>query len=971
MQNHQSISQLAAHVPLDRLYALLDAVDLPPEDAGSVLFADLAGFTPLTERLMRVFGARRGAEELTQLLDHVYERLIESVHRHGGSVISFSGDAITCWFPGRDPLPAIACGLAMQAAMAPFAAYQLAPDQLVALKLKVAIAGGLVQRFVIGDPAVQLIDILAGSPLGRLAALELLAGSGDVIVDQQLVGPLHASLAIEEWRSADAGVQGAIVTAVRPAAPLDGHAPALPPDLPAGLAQWVAPGVLARLQDQQQPFLTELRPTIAVFVSFSGVSDYDLPAQAELDAYIRWVQQILLRYAATLIQVSVGEKGNYLYASFGAPLAHEDDAIRAVRAALELRDSPHAVQTARIGIAEGIARTGVYGSATRRTYGVLGDAVNLAARLMQAAQPGQILANDQVWSTTGDQFQWDLLPQLTVKGKQAPLLVASLRGPVAESVQGSLGMLVGRVAELGTMQARLELARQGSGQVLAITGEAGIGKSRLTREAPLMLGDSSVVLIGATQSYATASPYLGWTPIWRAIFGVAPADPLDANLARVRAALERLAPGRLPLLPLLASVLSLPIPDTDLTRTLEPNVRKERLEALLAASLRAYAAELIASGRCLLLVLEDLHWIDVLSADLLLHLTPLIADLPVAVIVTARPTAEAAPLLDALGALAHASAIALGELSPDAVSALLSARLQSGGHERLVAQVQARANGNPFYVEELISYLITDDAPIDERYGWQERDLPTGLHRLVLSRIDRLDERQQRVLKTASVLGGSFPRRWLWESYPALGAADQIQADLDALQRSDLLAAADDPEWCRFKHAITREVTYESLGRSARAQLHEQCATYLEHGQPGGEEPLDLLAYHYEQSRNDAKAVVYLARNAARAMRLFANQAAADQYRRAIQRAGQATPPLPSPRSRAALGSGGVAWPARPWSAGWARSTPRWPSSTRPWLASTSPWPRCRRTPCWRGPRSPSSRPTCWCGRPASTRRSR
>jgi adenylate cyclase len=470
MQNHRSASQLAAHVPLDRLYALLGAPDLPPEADGSVLFADLAGFTPLTERLLRTFGARRGAEELTQLLDLVYERLIASVQRHGGSVIGFSGDAITCWFSGDDARPALACGLAMQQAMASFAAYQLAPDQLVALTLKVALASGRVQRFVVGDPTVQLIDILAGEPLGRLAALEPLVRSGEVIVDRLMAARLHASLTVQEWRADASGEQGAIVTAVRTAAPLDVHAPALPPDLPAGIEQWVAPGVLARLHDQQQPFLTELRPTIAVFVSFSGASEYDLPAQAELDRYIRWVQQILLRYEATLIQVSIGEKGNYLYASFGAPLAHEDDSIRAVRAAIELRDSPHAVRTERIGIAEGIARSGVYGSTSRRTYGVLGDAVNLAARLMQAASPGQILASDQVWSATGDHVQWDILPPLTVKGKQTPLLVASLGGSRATPSQPALGALVGRTAELEAMRARLELARHGAGQVAGWPG---------------------------------------------------------------------------------------------------------------------------------------------------------------------------------------------------------------------------------------------------------------------------------------------------------------------------------------------------------------------------------------------------------------------------------------------------------------------------------------------------------------------
>ena len=164
------MNHLLTHLPMDRLQALLSGRELPRHSTGTLVFADIAGFTPLTERLMRSLGSRRGAEELTQLLDLVYDPLITLVHAYGGSVIGFSGDAITTWFPDPDPRPAMACGLAMQQAMADLAASP-PTGQPITLKLKVCIARGPVQRMVVGDPAIQLIDVLAG-PTASAAFIE-------------------------------------------------------------------------------------------------------------------------------------------------------------------------------------------------------------------------------------------------------------------------------------------------------------------------------------------------------------------------------------------------------------------------------------------------------------------------------------------------------------------------------------------------------------------------------------------------------------------------------------------------------------------------------------------------------------------------------------------------------------------------------------------------------------------------------
>jgi class 3 adenylate cyclase len=178
------------YLPMDRRQAIAEGRELPDRAEGSALFADISGFTPLAEALAVQLGSQRGVEELTHQLNRVYEALIVQVHRYGGSVIGFVGDAITCWFDGDDGLRATACALAMQRAIAPFAEIEVMSGITAALTIKVGIANGPVRRFRVGDPRIQYIDTLAGDTLRRMSLAEGLArrGAGEVVLDGDGVG---------------------------------------------------------------------------------------------------------------------------------------------------------------------------------------------------------------------------------------------------------------------------------------------------------------------------------------------------------------------------------------------------------------------------------------------------------------------------------------------------------------------------------------------------------------------------------------------------------------------------------------------------------------------------------------------------------------------------------------------------------------------------------------------------------------
>src|SRR5215212_1647980 len=323
------------YIPMDRRQALAQGQELPTTAWGAALFADISGFTPLTEALVRELGPRRGAEELTRQLDLIFSDVIAEVDRYRGSVIGFAGDAITCWFDGDDGRRAVACALAIQQVMQQIGTLATPSGAVVTLAIKVAVTVGPVRRFQVGDPAVQRIDALGGTTLYRMADAEHQAQKGDVVVGAEVVTNLGALLSVREWREDhESGERFAVVARLNGPVAADPWA-ILPGDALAEeqVRPWLPAAIYQRLQAGQGQFLAELRPAVALFLRFAGLDfDGDESVGRKLDAFTRWAQRIISRYDGTLLQLSIGDKGSYFYAAFGALLAHEDDPSRAVAA---------------------------------------------------------------------------------------------------------------------------------------------------------------------------------------------------------------------------------------------------------------------------------------------------------------------------------------------------------------------------------------------------------------------------------------------------------------------------------------------------------------------------------------------------------------------------------------------------------------------------------------------------------------
>ncbi|HEX5944252.1 MAG TPA: tetratricopeptide repeat protein [Anaerolineales bacterium] len=897
------MESLIPYIPTDRRHALARGADLPDHAAGAALFADISGFTPLTEALVQALGPQRGAEELTHWLNVIYDALLAEIESYRGSVISFSGDAITCWFDDTNGngsstsvLRATASALAIQRAMQQFAQVNISGTGIVSLAIKVVVASGSARRFLVGDPAIQLVDVLAGETLYRLADGEHIAHRDEVLLDQPAIAALREQIVVSEWREdPESGERFAVVNRLKtdvephPWPPLE--TVALSDDQ---VQPWLLPPVYQRLMSGMGEFLTELRPTVAMFVRFSGIDyDNDPQAQSKLNEYIQAVQRILARYDSYMLQLTIGDKGSNFYVSFGAPLAHEDDAIRAASAALDLRDlQMHFIKEVQIGVSQGLTRTGACGGIYRRTYSALGDAVNMAARLMQNAPPGQVLVNQNVRKATGEEFNWEELPPLLVKGKSQAVTVFRLihrqerQGIRLHEPKYALPM-VGRTSELALIAQKLDLALRGHGQIVGITAEAGMGKSRLMAEViRLARGRDMQGYGGECQSYGTSTSYLVWHNIWRGFFHLDPGWSAAEQIEALERELSEIDPALLPRLPLLGAVLNLQIPDNELTRSFDAKLRKESLESLLVDCLRK-RAHLMS----LLLVLEDCHWLDPLSHDLLEVIGRAIVDIPVLIALAYRPPQLNRILAPRVSQFFHFTEIPLTDLPAEEIEELVAFKLgqiygeQARLPEALIEKISRRAEGNPFYIEELLNYLHDRNIDPQQPEALEHIDLPDSLYSLILSRIDQLTENQKTLLKVASVIGRLFRAAMLWGIYNQFGDQERVRNDLDTLSALDLTPLdTPEPELAYlFKHILTQEVAYETLSFATRALLHDQIGQYMEQTYRAAlDQYTDLLAFHFERSENLPKKREYLLKAAEAAQADYANMAAITYYQKVL-----------------------------------------------------------------------------------------
>ncbi len=886
---------------MDWRHAIAANTALASEQRGSTLFADISGFTPLTEAFALELGPKRGGEELTTHLNRVYDQLISVLHDYHGSVIGFSGDSITCWFDqDLDGRHAVRCALEMQEKMEEVAQIKTQLGREIILGLKVTVAIGSVKRFMVGMADYTFMDAMAGKTVERMATAESFAKAGDVVIDYQTFKALSDHLTVSAWHEdPETKEKYAAISSLS----LDVQKnpwPAVKDSLLSfdQIDEWLLPAVASRINSGLGDFLTELRPAAALFLRFTGIQfDTDNSAPDKLREFIQSVQRIIMRLEGSLIQLTIGDKGSYLYAAFGAPIAHENDVERAALAALALQEECAQftfINSLQIGISHGLMRTGAYGGSQRRTYGVLGDHVNLSARLMSKAPAGQIYISQRAQRKISKLFEWEQLPPMQVKGKAQPIQVHRLvKSKLRQAIrlnepEYSLPM-IGRESELQHVTELIEEVLEGKGQIIGITAEAGMGKSRLSAEViRLCMDDGMSGYGGECQSFGTNTSYLVWQPILQSLFHSAEVtDEASTNrfLENLTEEITLINQSLVPRIPLLGPLLQIDIPENDLTKSLDAKTRKTSLQAFIVDVILAKSLQ-----QPIILVFEDCHWLDPLSLELIEVLGRSIEQSPIFLLLVYRPPDSLKTQLPQVHELPNFTEITLDTFSKDEAEKLIKIKVEqyfddSSVPQKFINLVIKKAAGNPFYLDEIINFIKDKEINLEDERALEKIDLPNTIYSLVLSRIDNLTESQKMAIKVASVIGRLFTAAMVWGVYPTNEITTMVKQDLNTLSELELTPVEQpEPELTYlFKHIVTQEVAYESLPYKTRAKLHGQIGDYIEFKFPDDiENNLNILAFHFDKSENFEKKKEYLLRAGDASKANYANEPAIQYFSKSL-----------------------------------------------------------------------------------------
>jgi class 3 adenylate cyclase len=897
------LETLASYIPA-RLAGRIAQEPAVPETPSAerfpaaVLFADISGFTHMAERLAQRGPA--GTEELRGLLNVFFEQLISLITSQGGDVIKFAGDALIALWPAHRgetlslvTLRAAQCGLAAQKQLNN---YPVAEDWKLLLRL--GIGAGDVMAAHVGGKYGRWEYLLLGGPVVQMGAAERQAERGEVVLSPEAWALVHHNCLGHSLP--DGGVRLEAVRVPlepRPLAPI----PPLLPEAEAALRAYIPAAITKRLAAGQTGWLAELRRATILFVQVIGLDEQN-PELERIHAVMHSLQTALYYYEGSVRQFILDDKGAVLIAALGLPpLAHEDDAVRGVLAAMNMQAELGALGLkSAVGVTTGRAFCGSVGSAARHEYALVGDVVNLAARLMQQAVRGNdIFCDAATYQAARSRLAFEALTPVLVKGKTEPIAVYRPSGQVHRAARWPTA-LVGRAAEREQLARALEaLRRDGEGGVIVIEGEPGIGKSRLVDDSLRLARRMGLPLFyGLGDAVEQATPYHAWRSVLRQLLDIGPNPKPEERRQRL---LDRLAadPDMLARAPLLRNVLALDLPHTDLTADMTGQTRADNTRDLI---LHLVQGAVRRARRPRVLVLEDAHWMDSGSWAAAAGLGQRAAfGLPVLLIISLRPLPEPRPveyrqLLD----LPITQRLLLSALPPDDAVALACQRLGVAALPEPVAQfIRDKAEGHPFFTEEL-AYALRDSGVLVILDGQcslarnlqdlRDVNFPDSVQGVITSRIDRLAPDQQLTLKVASVIGRVFPFRLLHDIHPIEADRRSLPETLAALERLDLTApVAPEPNPAyTFKHSITQEVAYNLMLFAQRRELHRAIAEWYQRTYTADVSPYyPVLAHHWGKAQDPVRALDYLELAGEQALRSGAYQEAVGFYAEALRLEGE------------------------------------------------------------------------------------
>jgi class 3 adenylate cyclase/predicted ATPase len=817
---------------------------------GTMVFADISGFTALSEKLAT--RGRIGTEELVETLSRVFAGMLDITANRGGQLLKFGGDALLVLFTGPDHArQAAAAAVEMRQDLR--RASQI-PTSVGKLKLKISIGAhsGAFHLFLVGDRYRQLV---VGGPDTTIAMnSESAAEAGQIVVSESMAAllgrgstkPRDDGELMVTWR------KGAVDRVPPP--------PSRPTDAEA--ARLVTPPIIASVLEQGAPDPVHRIATMGFF-KFKG-TDQRLEADGPdgladaLHETLNIAQAAFEAEDIALLYVDVDANGGKLFCSSGVPLTSEDDEGRMLRAARSIIDANPPLPL-HVGIHRGHVFAGELGAPDQAVFSIMGDTVNTAARIMVTAGPGVIHAHPAVLEAARVRYDAEPEGPFTFKGKALPQVVYRVGDELGpkEATDGHGLQFHGREAELAALRNRIEAVADGHGGVVTLVGAAGLGKSRLVREA---LGpDHPRIVDMHAEPYGASNSYRVVRDPLRSLFGLSGTDSAALG-EQLRSTVKKTVPHLEPFLPLLGDALQLVIPSTVESDSISAEFRVDRTADVVLELLAAIHDE------PLVFVAEDMQWADDASAHLLGRMALAAQSHPWLLISVRRE--DEGGFVTALG-----EHVPIEPLPDDVVRALaISATEAAPLRPHEIDLVVTRANGSPLFVGELITAaqeLGSFDA------------VPASLQGTLAAQVDALDPLSKRMLSYASVLGRSF-RRTVVEELLRHEGLELDEATLGQLSR---FIEADGPLRFRFKNGLVCDVVYDGLAYRARARLHQAAGEAFEALSTGDDTEAAMLSLHFSNAGDHERAYRYASAAAERAHRAYAASEAVVHYERAIEAA--------------------------------------------------------------------------------------
>jgi class 3 adenylate cyclase/tetratricopeptide (TPR) repeat protein len=813
---------------------------------GTLVFADVSGFTRLSERLARA-GGKIGAEQMTDVVNALFGELLGVGARRGGEMLKYGGDAVLVFFRGEDhPLRAAAACVEMQQRLREIGRVDSGAG-VVRLRMSVGLHSGTFDLFVVGESHRELV--VAGPAASTTVAMEAAADATEILASP----------------STAAALDPAVLGAAKAGGRLIRRVPAAPEVAP--LRRTADPRAASFVPVGLRPHLVagDVEPghhlVAQAFLHLGGVDDLlaeagPAAAAAALHRTVTVVQQACEAVGVTFLSSDIAANGTKVILVAGAPEAVEEAEERVVHCVRRILEQCPPLPV-RAGVHRGHVFVGEVGPPYRRTFTTIGDVTNTAARVMGRAESGEVLALRDVIDHLHGDYPIDELEPFMAKGKSEPLVpyrIGEERMRDAGADARPSLPLVGRAHELARILDALRGLEAGAGGFLELVGPVGIGKSRLVEEARASIDGGTRAYVLRCEPYEQATPFFPFRHLLAAVLSVRGRG--EQGRTELEATIAERAPALLPWLPLIGDVLDLDVPETDQTESIAVQFRRQRtflvVEELLSEALTGPA----------IVVVEDTHWADEASQGLLRHLSAGAGRHPWFLLTTTR---VASPWV------AAEQSVEVTPLDDDESRRLVDVTAETPVRPDRLPDIVERAAGNPLFIVE----LLRARAP-----GADE--LPDSLEAVVAAQISTLPPVNRSLLRHAAVLGSAFDVGLL-RSVSDTPLPTQPQA---IARRLGDLVVVEEGVRLRFRHQLVRDVAYESLPFRVRRSLHGRAGEALEAA--AGDEVADragVLSLHFFHAGDHERTWRYAVQAAKRAHAKFANIEAIGLYRRALSAA--------------------------------------------------------------------------------------